>query len=80
MLKGMVYFQYVRDQANVDSEHGPVTNNHENSVRTKGAARGMVQRYNQSIKTYRAIRWYICENDDIYPEENSQFKDFVSLI
>lgn len=78
MLLGLIYLLYVRDQTSVNTAMGPRDNNAENSDKSMGLSRGLIQRYNQSVDTYHQIQWYICDNDDVYPEENVQHKSYIS--
>lgn len=71
MLKGFIYFQYMRDLPFKSTESGIMINQHENTVLTPNDL-PITTRYNQAVKTYEAIQWYIVQNSDDYPDYNGQ--------
>ena len=79
MLLGFIYFLYVRDAA-VHTKMGSVINEAENSREARGEERGLTQRYNKAISTYKAIQWCICDQDQDYPTYNGQYKETTSGI
>lgn len=69
MLKGIVYFLYVRDQVTVVTTVGVKETKGENSVNVSSIKQQVNSRYNQSVCTYQAIQHYMCAIDpDNYPE------------
>lgn len=80
MLLGLIYFYYVRDDSSVNTAMGNRVNNAENSRESNSSERGLVQRYNKAVDTYQSIQWYICDNDDVYPTYNGQYKSHTSGI
>lgn len=66
MLKGFIYWEFVRDQPVKNTMNGNVIPQLENNEHAGPDA--IYARYNEAIKTYRAIQWYCIEHDDVYPE------------
>jgi len=75
MLKGFVYYSYVRDSDYFNTISGNVKNNFANSTGTRGVQYGLDERYNVSLDTYDTIQWYINENITNYPEYNGLNKE-----
>lgn len=70
MLKGIIYYHYVRDNNMYHTITGLVSNNNENSnaeVKEKGA-QYITALYAAAIETYNAIQQYISYNSDDYSE------------
>lgn len=67
MLKGLIYWQYLKDKMNQVTSSGVVKPQGENS--TPGDAMNSLyqNRYNQAVKTYNAIQRYIIDNQSDYP-------------
>lgn len=82
MLKGFVYFSYVKESDFANVITGNIKNAFSNSEQARSVEVGFNDRYNRAIVSYKAIQWYMCENTngDEYPEENSLFKDFISWL
>lgn len=70
MLKGFIYFEYVKDTANQMTSNGQVIPQNENSLTATTLYNMMYTRYWEALKTYRAIQWYIVthQNDFILGE------------
>lgn len=64
MLKGFVYFEYVKDTANQITSIGQVIPQGENSLTATTLYNMMYTRYWEALKTYRAIQWYIYKNQN----------------
>ena len=62
MLKGFIYWEYVRDLLNQQTPYGGVKQMSENSVVVDTPHSLFWERYNESIKTYQAIQEYIYIN------------------
>lgn len=71
MLKGFIYFEYMRDVQFKNTENGMMINQYENSALTSNEL-PITTRYNEALKTYDAIQWYIKENSEDYPDHNGQ--------
>lgn len=65
MLKGFVYFEYVKDTANQITALGQVIPQGENSLTATTLYNMMYTRYWEALKTYRAIQWYIYKNQNL---------------
>lgn len=70
MIKGFVYFQYLKDQTNTVSVSGNVRQMGENSENVSTLNTMIYTRYNDSIRTYRTIQKYICDNNKEYLKFN----------
>lgn len=80
MVLGVIYFYFVRDLEPKVTTGGVKLNKVETSDKAEFGKHDIYSRYNESIESYQAIRWYICENSADYTEENSQPKDYVGKI
>lgn len=80
MLKGFVYYSYVKqsDFANVIS--GNIKNAYSNSQQARGVEFNLDGRYNRAIISYQAIQWFICDNISTYPEYNGISKEVVTWL
>ena len=68
MLKGFVYYLYVRElNVKVNSE-GIISSSSENSVLKSAESLNLSVKYNNSVDISTAIQTYIFENLTIYPE------------
>lgn len=65
MLKGFIYFEYIKDTANQMTINGQVIPQNENSLTATSLYNMMYTRYWEALRTYRAIQWYICTNNDL---------------
>lgn len=72
MLKGFIYWEIVKDQAVKNTLSGNMVGQVENNVLASNDT--LYNRYNEAIRTYWAIQWYIRENLSTYPEYNGQPK------
>lgn len=72
MLKGFIYFEFLRVQAARVTPNGVVKPASETSEAAPPSVRiGMLmQKFNKAVDTYRQIQWYMSESDfsDDYPE------------
>lgn len=66
MLLGFIYWEYMTNSKFVHHLDGVSVDQSENSREATNAEVGAWtdERYNDAIKTYQAIQWYICHNDD----------------
>ncbi len=69
MLKGFIYYEYYKDLVNLATPYGGVKPSAENSTIAGTASSTMYNRYNEAVRTYRAIQGYITLN---YPIEVGQ--------
>jgi hypothetical protein len=74
MLKGIIFYHYVKDNNAYHTITGLVSNNNENSTpetKDKGM-QYITQLYSNALETYSAIQRYISENSSTYPEFNGK--------
>lgn len=78
MLLGFVYFEYLKDLSNQVTTAGNVKPVGENSINTSTLNTMMYSRYNDGIKTYRTIQYYICvvKSED-YDGFNGKSKEYA---
>tara|TARA_R100000541_G_scaffold17473_5_gene27245 strand:- start:275 stop:796 length:522 start_codon:yes stop_codon:yes gene_type:complete len=74
MIKGFIYFEYLKDQINQVWVSGNVAPIGENSKNISTLSQQIYTRYNQGVFTYHAIQQYICNNSSKYPTFNGQSK------
>jgi hypothetical protein len=72
MVKGFVYFQYLKDQTNQVWVSGSVAPVGENSDNVSTLNMMIYTRYNDSIRSFKAIQQYICDNMTIYLDYNGK--------
>jgi len=80
MLKGMVFFQYMRDFPNQRDITGINRIDTENSTPTMFSQWGVSEFYNESIEDYNNIQYYIYENKDTYDVFNGVRKKKISIL
>ena len=69
MLKGFVYYLYIRDRISRVTTDGVKVTTGENSDNVSGIAHDLTSRYNESINIYKVIQNYMLNVDpDTYPE------------
>lgn len=70
MLLGFIYWEYVKDN-NVKLNIGGVYSNDQDNGTAVGLnASRIYDNYNESIKNYSSIQWYICNSPDGYDYNN----------
>ena len=70
MVKGLVYYQYLKDMTNVVAVSGNVRQMGENSENVSTLNTMIYTRYNDSVRTYKAIQKFICDNNSDYLDFN----------
>lgn len=80
MLKGFIYFEYSKDLTNQMTTNGNVGPSGQNSERISTINQQIYTRYNDAMKTFKAIQRYICDNQSDYLEYNGAKKRFVYWI
>ncbi len=70
MLKGFIYYEYVRDGNFFNTISGTVKNTFVNSEMARTAEFGLNERYNVALQSFDAIQWFICQNEENYPTYN----------
>jgi hypothetical protein len=72
MVKGFVYFNYLKDETNQVHVTGVVRQKGENSTEVSNITSMIYTRYNDSVRTFKAIQTYICDNLSNYPDFNGK--------
>jgi hypothetical protein len=80
MIIQFVYFHYTRDTNFAPTDSGIMRTVSENSSLLPYNGFNLIDSYNQGVKNYLAVQWFICDNSPTYPEENTQHKYFSSGI
>lgn len=80
MLKGFIYFEYVRNQPNQDRQNGLVNAVNENSTPISGGQGSLHLKHNRAANTYSAIQCYVGLHADMYPEFKGVLKKRASWI
>lgn len=70
MLKGFLFFEFTRDQPFENTPTGNVEQQIENGVKVKALQAGIKEKFNEAVRTYQAIQWYINQNSSSYPDYN----------
>jgi hypothetical protein len=76
MLKGFIYFEYLKDTTNQTTPNGLVIPSNENSTTATTLYSMMYTRYNEAVRTYRAIQYYIITNYNLKGGAIMQFGVF----
>jgi len=76
MLLGFIYFEYMKDSITQTTPIGVVKQSSENS-NPISAHTPIYLRYNESVKTYRAIQDYIMLNLGTYPDFRGYNKQYA---
>ena len=74
MLKGFIYYEYTKDQIVAMTNIGNVRPIGENSEVASSLYTQIYNRYNEGIRTYKAIQCYIMHNSGDYDGFNGQRK------
>ena len=80
MLKFFIFFEYARDNQFSFGITGATKNNFSNSEIAVINQTNAIDNYNNAVKTYKEIQWFICDNSDDYPLYNGVFKDYMSWL
>lgn len=80
MLKGFMYFEYVRDQPIANSSVGPNVSVGIASDLVPLNSTAIKKAYNKSIKDYWNIQFFIQDNETDYPEFNGVIKRSISIL
>lgn len=80
MLIQFIYFHFLRDQMNKPTTAGMIRTTSSLGKNLGYEGYNLVEAYNEGVKNYQEIQWFICDNDEDYPEENVQPLNFTSGI
>lgn len=72
MLKGFIYFHYVRDNMVNQTTVGSKQTESENSKNISATSAFIQSRFNDSVDDFKNIQYYIEENDGDYTDYNGQ--------
>ena len=67
MMKGFIYYDYMRDSQFSSVITGKVDSDFANSRKVSSIEYGLQERYNIAVQTAWNIQWYICEHLTDYP-------------
>jgi len=79
MLVQLIYFHITRDSLNIKTNIGVVNMVADNSSNAGYNGYNLIESFNQGVKNFSAIQWFICDSTD-YPEENSQHLNYINGI
>ncbi len=79
-LVQLIYFHYVRDINYEQTDSGVMRTTSEVSNILAYQGYNLLEAYNDGVKNYKEIQWYICDKSDVYPEENTQILSYTSGI
>lgn len=74
MILGFMWWEYTRDSKFRALVQGIMADKAENSREVTYDEANIYGRYNESIKSYNAIQWYITQHKTDYPTYNGQYK------
>lgn len=77
MLKGFTYWEWEKQNKAKNTQTGSIVNENEVSREATFDEAGLYEVYNNAIKTYKAIQWFICDDLTTYPEYNGQRKEIT---
>lgn len=77
MLKGFVYFEFMKDKVSQPSSLGNLIPEGENSQVPNTLKNMMYTRYNEAVRSYRTIQTWIAKNLNDYSNFNGNEKEFT---
>lgn len=80
MLRGFMFAEYTRDQQITNSSIGANKSTGVASSLVANSAQAIRRHYNDSIKDYWNIQYYIVENESTYPEFKGVKKEYISIL
>ena len=80
MLKGFMFFEFVRDSDKGHSSIGTTKAKPSASRLVKPSATGIIRAYNHSLKDYWNIQYFISQDEDLYPEYNGIIKTPIGIL
>ncbi len=80
MLKGFIYYEYIKDQISQMTPIGMVTPSGENSRDSNSLYYQMYTRYNDAVRMYKAIQEFITNNSSDYDEFNGMRKMLITWL
>lgn len=80
MLKGFIYYHWLRDQFTEKTITGAVKNEYSNSQPVSMTWTNIEEKFNEALESYKTIQWYISENITDYPTYNGLEKESISWL
>jgi len=80
MLKGFIYYEYLKDQVAQVTAVGMVTPKGENSERINSLFTQMYTRYNDAARSYKGVQNYIWTRRGDYTGFNGRAKQFITWL
>jgi hypothetical protein len=80
MLKGFIYYEYLKDQAAQVTAVGMVTPKGENSERVNSLFTQMYTRYNDAARSYKGVQKFIWTKRGDYSDFNGRAKQFITWL
>jgi hypothetical protein len=80
MLKGFVYYEYIKDLVSQATSVGMVTPKGENSERVNTLFTQMYNRYNDACRSYKGVQKFIWTKRGDYSDFNGRAKQFISWL
>lgn len=80
MCTQYIYFHIQRDLINSSTNTGVARMVSDNSENLGYKGYQLVESYNDAIGNFNSILWYLCENEELFPDLNSQHMNFISGI
>ena len=75
-----IYFFIQRDWINQNTNAGMMRSVSDNSSNLGYKGYNLVEAYNHAIRNYNAIQWYLCDNEELFTELNTQQMGSISGI
>lgn len=67
LVAGIIYFYYHRDNYTQQTINGGVKNKGENSENVSVFVSNIQARWDEAVSSYRAIQYYLLDNNTVYP-------------
>lgn len=80
MLKGFIYYEWMKDLITQTTPVGVVVASGENSRDSNSLYTQIYTRYNDGVRTYKAIQEYITNNSGDYDEFNGMRKMLITYL
>jgi hypothetical protein len=80
MLKGFIYYEYLKDQVAQVTAVGMVTPKGENSEKINSLFTQMYTRYNDAARSYKGVQNYIWTRRGDYTGFNGRTKQFITWL
>jgi hypothetical protein len=78
MLKGFIYFEYMRDNVYHKTRSGVMQSTSENAENKGYNGYNLVQAYNEAVESANVISYYILDNNTLYTTYNGEYLKTIS--